>query len=292
MPKNPRRKNLKPTGKCIFCEGGAVPGNPMTGEHLWSDWMDRARLLPRGGEYFEFKTTVRRLTGETLDVFRRTRQGTANKKKIKVVCHNCNSGWMGTLEGNVQPYLTPLIKGTAITLDAKARQTISEWVFMKALVAEHNYYLDRPADPIFDQSVRTTFMDSRAIPQGVRMWIAMQNSAKWITGFHRFASGLGFTTTLPPPPIPATRTKNVQSVTWGIGRLLIYVSAATDLNVFGHFELDRTTPLSELWPLTPSDITWPPRFFVTDPFIDDLASALERFIKSDAVIQPSPTPSS
>jgi hypothetical protein len=88
MTKKPQRKNLKPAGKCIFCRDGAVPGNPMTGEHLWSDWMDRAALLPRGGdyaggaEYVEFKNTFRRRRNNTITSFNRMRQGTANTKKI------------------------------------------------------------------------------------------------------------------------------------------------------------------------------------------------------------------
>jgi hypothetical protein len=82
------------------------------------------------------------------------RQGTANTKKIKVVCQRCNSGWVGTLEGDVQPLLVPLIKGTSSALDAAARQIIAEWVVMKILVAEHISYLGHPADAIFDQSAR------------------------------------------------------------------------------------------------------------------------------------------
>jgi hypothetical protein len=88
------------------------------------------------------------------------RQGTANTKKIKVVCQRCNSGWMGTLEGDVQPLLVPLIKGTSSALDAAARQIIAEWIVMKILVAEHISYLGHPADAIFDQSARDTCSNS------------------------------------------------------------------------------------------------------------------------------------
>jgi hypothetical protein len=98
---------------------------------------------------------------------------------------------MGTLEGDVQPLLVPLIKGTSSALDAAARQIIAEWIVMKILVAEHISYLGHPADAIFDQSARDTFKQSRAIPDGLRIWIAMQRGEKWITGFHRHATGLG-----------------------------------------------------------------------------------------------------
>jgi|SRR5580704_15196014 hypothetical protein len=163
MAKHAKRQNLKPPGKCIFCLRGATPGNPMTGEHLWADWMDRANLLPRGGEYYEFKSIFKGQRDAT-SIFRRTRQGSANTKKLKVVCKDCNGGWMGGLETRVQPYLTPLIKGESIVLDAKMRQTIIEWIVMKILVAEHNAYLGHSADPIFDQDARTKFYELANYP--------------------------------------------------------------------------------------------------------------------------------
>src|SRR5580704_12654436 len=124
------------------------------------------------------------------------------------------------------------------------------------------------------------FMSSRIIPSGIRIWVALQNGRKWVTGFHRHATGLGFTTTLPPPPPPPGRPKNVQVVTWGIGKLLIYLNAATDPNVYDRLELNRIGPLLRLWPLTPHNIVWPAPFFVGDAYIDDLADALEEFVNA------------
>jgi hypothetical protein len=256
----------------------------MTGEHLWSDWMDGANLLPRGGEYVEVKSIFKGRRRDATSMFRRARQGAASTKKLKVVCEKCNNGWMSALEISVKPLLTPLIKGDPVVLDTQMREIIIEWIVMKVLVAEHNFYLGHPADPIFDQAARTRFMQSRAIPAGIRSWVAMQNGTKWVTGFHRHATGLGFTTTLPPPLPPPGRAKNVQVVTWGIGKLLIYLNATTDANVYGRLELNRMGPLLELWPLTPNNIEWPARFFVGDSYIDDLADALENFIVSGNVI--------
>lgn len=141
---------------------------------------------------------------------------------------------------------------------------------MKILVAEHISYLGHPADAIFDQSARDTFKQSRAIPDGLRIWIAMQRGEKWITGFHRHATGLGVSQTLPPPPHSVTRIENVQAVTWGIWRLLIYLSATTSPDVYPFLELDGSGPLNRLWRLDNNVIVWPPAVFVGDAFVDDL----------------------
>jgi hypothetical protein len=257
----------------------------MSGEHLWSDWMAKSNLLPRGGEYIEFKSTFKGRHKDAANIFKRTRQGTANTKKIKVVCHDCNNGWMSSLETDARPHLTQLITGDHIVLTDTVRMKIAEWVVMKVLVAEHSFYFDHPADPIFDQKARAEFRESRTIPAHFRIWIALQNGTKWVTGFHRYATGLGLTATLPPPPLRA-RTKNVQTVTWGIGKLLIYLNAVTDPAVHDRLELKRMEPLLGLWPLTSADVVWPPRFFVKDAYIDKLSMALEEFVISGNVILP------
>ncbi len=114
----------------------------------------------------------------------------------------------------------------------------------------------------------------------------MLHGTKWATGFHRHACILGFTSTLPPPTPDPTRPKNVQVVTWGIGRFLIYLNATIDPDVYERFVLSRVGPLLRLWPLTGQIISWPPAFFVTDAFVDDLSNALEDFISTGGVILP------
>jgi len=155
MPKRPRRQNLKPPGRCIFCGGGAVPGNPMSREHLWSDWMTAAKLLPHGGEHVEVRNVILGSARISVRSLTRTRQGEASTKKRRTVCQRCNNGWMSDLEESVQPILTPLIKGEKITLFPTMLLTLMQWLTLKVLVAEHNFYMGHPADPIFDQAVRT-----------------------------------------------------------------------------------------------------------------------------------------
>jgi hypothetical protein len=46
-----KRQNLKGPGKCLFCGGGAVPGNPMSKEHVWSDWI--GDIIPRAEYRYE-----------------------------------------------------------------------------------------------------------------------------------------------------------------------------------------------------------------------------------------------
>jgi hypothetical protein len=278
MPKQARPKNIKGPGKCIYCGGGAVPGNPMTREHLWSIWIDDANLLPKFVvQYVETAKKFRRYTGETKD-FHRERQGAPYNKTIKVVCQTCNSGWMGTIETAVQPILTPLIKGQKIRLTQAKRRTLTEWITLKMLVAEHSGYRDHELDPIFTQADRNAFMYGRMIPSGVRIYLVRQESIVWATGYKRHASGLGQEPPSFPPQKDPTGTKNVQAITWGLGRLLVYISAVTDPQIRPHFRFVKGPEFRRLWPLTQSDVNWPPPIRVDDAFVEDLAGALGRYL--------------
>jgi hypothetical protein len=261
----------------------------MTREHLWSTWMDKANLLPRGGEYVEFRNLVQGGSRIAVRVFTRVRQGSAATKKIKVVCKECNERWMSKIEDDAKPLLTPLITGGFSVLDAAMQTKIMEWITLKVLVADKNSFEGHPADPIYDQPVRDAFKQGLVIPEGFTVWITAQTGAKWVIGFHRHASTLGVTATLPPPPSPPpglATLKNVQVITWGIGKLLIHLSAISDRQLDGRFALSDGGPLLRLWPLSGKTIVWPPRYFVSDAYIDDLSEAMERFLTSGAVILP------
>lgn len=257
----------------------------MTREHLWSDWM--SSLLPIFvNEWFEFSNILRGKTRDVSNSYFRTLQGTPKNKTIKVVCKKCNTGWMSTLETSAQPWLKPLIKGEPVALGVMERIKITEWIFMKFLVTENTSFRTQAANPIFNKAVREEFMTRRTIPAGIRVLIALQNGVKWATGFHLHGTGLAFSNSLPPPPRdPALPTKTVQVLTWGIGRLLIYLVASTDPVVFQRLILQEAGPLISLWPISGSSaIVWPTHNIpVGDAYIDSLADAFQQFISSDEV---------
>ena len=284
----PVRIGLKGPGKCVFCQGGAVPGNPMTKEHLWSNWMsdEDKDLLPRIPAYVEFKHVLRGKFASLINRFERERQGSPNTKTVKAVCKNCNSGWMGTLETDVQPYLIPLMRGETIVLDTNARLVLTQWIFMKILVAEHNCYRGHPADPIYSQATRTAFMENRTIPDGVNIWIARQLPQKWRTGFHRHVTALGVSNSpvIPPHP-PAGVAKNIQAVTWGIAQLAVYFVGMTDPEVIAHVPLLGFNPFVTLWPVDGADITWPPPGQpLNDAGMDQVAEMLGKFLEGPTVL--------
>jgi hypothetical protein len=79
----------------------------MSGEHLWSDWI--TKVLPPMRHHFTLRDQfggVEQFTKTSLDL------------TAKVVCEQCNNGWMNDLENNeAKPALTDMIRyGNPVSL--------------------------------------------------------------------------------------------------------------------------------------------------------------------------------
>src|SRR5947208_778698 len=65
MPNRPRRANLKPPGKCIFCGGRGL-----TKEHMWADWL--RPYIPREMQEHRSASSIFSLTDVEEVITRRT----------------------------------------------------------------------------------------------------------------------------------------------------------------------------------------------------------------------------
>src|SRR5258705_10676263 len=134
------KRQRKPQRKCIFCGQGGTPGNQMSEEHLWSDWMHH--LLPQipgmrtvhGSRYF-------RMEGMSEEA--KERQGSAFTRRFRLVCQNCNSGWMSGVEGDAKPILIRLLQGQKTVLLKNDRTRLATWITLKTMVAD----AINPSDP-------------------------------------------------------------------------------------------------------------------------------------------------
>jgi hypothetical protein len=263
---------------CIFCGKGGTPGNPITPEHLWSDWMAEilSPMLPEDKD------------PEHTELYRRTRQGTVlvdsgvsnvrgrahRHKKIKAVCKLCNGGWMSIIEDATKPYLIPLIRGEATLLDWRARQMLTDWITLKLFIAEFN----TPGDQIYGRYDREYFMGWRVIPEYIRIWIGKHSSPlKWKTGIFRQSAGLA-PAGVPLPPRP--RPINAQTLTLGIGELLIHLTATSFAATYSILDtLGGDTPRCRLlWPIGGHNIRWPPFSTITEADADQIATDLDRIL--------------
>ncbi len=146
---------------CIFCRRR---GN-ITGEHVWAGWL--RPHLPKMTSFSSMEAT-------RSDFNRRIRVGDIQNRKLRIVCGQCNSGWMSDLQQRAKPLLLSLIQGEATALDAEAQKIVAGWIAMTITVAEY-----------FGKNITITLADRRHIrrtqtpPPLWKIWIAHFARGNW-----------------------------------------------------------------------------------------------------------------
>ncbi|MFC4609715.1 hypothetical protein ACFO9E_18120 [Streptomyces maoxianensis] len=217
---------------CVFCGG-----TPLTKEHVLPRWL-KVALDP---------------TVDRVRYIRLSRDGVQHhdapplNDQVKVVCSECNSGWMNQLEENVRKVLPDLIRGKRCTLDTEAQRALASWSLKTMLMFQHTHRREvRAAIPSSDFS---TFHQLR---QPTRSMLGR----------------LGFMNYPPDDSVPLVdtlcqgyRTAELGGVAWigtlKIGCMLVQIIRAPD--VADGYELTPYEALPSLRSMWPSDapIEWP-----------------------------------
>ena len=166
-----------PKEECAFCPSQATA----TGEHLWSDWINGI-LSDRIYQFKKVdakKLTVKNWEASELNL------------KSRVVCGQCNSGWMSQLDGSeAKPILRHLI------VDLGPRQLPIRWLislalfgFKTAVISDHVSIRNAP---FFSREQRHNFARTLQIPGGVYMWFGALST----TGKESSQAGMSY---LPSP---------------------------------------------------------------------------------------------
>ncbi len=106
---------------CVFCRR---EGQKLTLEHVYPDWLSGL-----------FNKSLKGINEVSRDDLHRVWQGKLFQHKVKLVCGDCNNGWMSTLESGVKDLLTSLAfthDGHALTEEGQRK--ISLWVQKTALI--------------------------------------------------------------------------------------------------------------------------------------------------------------
>ncbi|MET7351556.1 hypothetical protein [Streptomyces mirabilis] len=116
---------------CVFCGD-----SPLTNEHVLPQWLKSAfepSMLPR----------VRFV--KVTDTGARDHIAPLLNDQVKVVCANCNSGWMNDLEEGVRAFLPALIRGGLAILDPEEQHALTAWSLKTMLMYQHTH---RRADQV------------------------------------------------------------------------------------------------------------------------------------------------
>ena len=225
-------KNNKQAAHCVFCGNSGV-----TNQHVLPDWLKR--IVPRVRDTHPQILTWLSTgpTGEPL-VMSEThqRRGPFEARKVRIVCGQCNSGWMSRLESAAKPILAEMIRGNTINLDSTHQFTLAAWTVMTAIVAEYTHI---PTQAI-PASHRQHLMRTNQPPDGWRIWAGSYQGTDWKQRYRHHGSNY----------------HSVQFSTFVIGSLLIHaasISKPTFVPIFNGVE----SALVQIWPSSMLNIAWP-----------------------------------
>ncbi|MEU0525988.1 hypothetical protein [Streptomyces niveus] len=109
---------------CVFCGG-----TPLTKEHVLPRWL-KVALDPSMHRFRYIRLS---------DAGLQHHDAPPLNDQVKVVCAECNNGWMNRLEEDVRHFLPALIRGSSCTLDARAQQALSSWALKTLLMFQYTH---------------------------------------------------------------------------------------------------------------------------------------------------------
>lgn len=175
-----KKAKERPHATCMFCD---FVGE-LSKEHILPHWM-RPHLPGYEGVYYEGKTWRRDTsTGEELPPQVHIGKGTGEHRSqtLRVVCTECNNGWMSQIVNDVKPAIEPLMLGDWGNLSVDVQRSIATWF------ALHNMVYERSWDSlkITSDADRLKFKEDRDPGPRRFIWIAKTSDGSAIPTFARF----------------------------------------------------------------------------------------------------------
>ncbi len=235
-------------GKCFW---PSCPNPAESGEHLFTDWLNR--VLPSGVDWTFVETSY----GTVVD------RGTSRRpatRKFKVVCATCNTEWMSRLTDATKAVVEPMVLGQATKLPMENQLTIASWIAMKAYVWEEHTGTRASTDE--DREI--LFRELR--PSG--------NTRVRIAAYHnpgRLEASFTYFPAFGDPPYYRDARGYVCTVT--LGALIIQALGRPDSKYRPFEQVGVTRDVSvEIWPPIINGAQWPPRVVLSPTTREDFAT--------------------
>jgi hypothetical protein len=228
---------------CAFCGEERT----LTREHVWPNWL--LKRMPTPAPSLRRKRNLGTVDIFGADTLRTRDEGPErNSQLVRVVCADCNAGWMSSVEADVK--LESLIDGKSHVLNASDQQLLAFWATRTTMMVE---YTDDGSRVTSDAQRRFLFDNSaERLPSPERLvWLATVDDGKpgALGYWHRVAGAAQRGQLLVPGARP-----NLSQTTFQIGRRV--------LSVWGH-ALNRVLEYDDppghvrrIWPL-PTLLAWP-----------------------------------
>jgi len=255
--------------RCIFCDGAS--GTSLSKEHVFPAWL--RRVFPRSPTDTHTHGTVSWIDlaqgGLAPVTNQRQRQGQASTRKVRVVCEQCNNGWLSAMEVRTKPLLLGLMQGERIELGPEEYLLLATWAAKTIMTAE---FIDGSRIAIPPQARHALMQCLCPPPQGWWIWIAGYAGTEWITGIYHFVTRLNRS----EADLKTPDTLNLQSTTIGLGHLVIHAISTSIPDLSFALGNPGASDLKAIWPLSATSISWPPLRLLADDDVNLIKQNVER----------------
>jgi hypothetical protein len=241
--------------QCIFCL--ERPSN-MTEEHVWGDWV--TSHLPRTMNKHNHANVYVPRPGQPDAPDVRIRAGDPLSSQVKVVCGDCNSGWLNRIQQVARPLLLPLFEGAEHKMDADAQAKIATWITMATMTGE---FLSRDPKRIAVNQVDRTWLKAQSkAPSNWCVWIGRYQWQRSMPQWTHLSSHVLNTDTLPDALNGEIDRPNTQTTTFCLGEMFAFAMSSEFPEIPRGWDW-RTVPsanfkLHWIWPMKQPEVTWPP----------------------------------
>jgi hypothetical protein len=259
--------------RCIFCDRPRKPTN----EHIWAKWV--RKLIPRdpAAPKRTLHTTGLSVVDENGQVRSSlnlrgnlARSGEMLDRKLRVVCGDCNNGWMNDLQKRVRPFLEPRIQNDwSEPLAEIGQAAIAAWATMFTMVVEQ---ADPPTIAI-SQEDRSTFKTTH---EPLRGWLIFLGRNTGVPGkFYHQAFGIEGPGWLQED---RPRMHNTQITTFTVGGILLQTMSSQidyfETTVFTKMAMPGSTEqyadslgFCRIWPPRSSQVSMPAKVYSDQDFV-------------------------
>jgi hypothetical protein len=195
--------------------------------------------------------------GQPKTIHGRTSGGRPTLEYTTKVCERCNNEWMNRIDENAMPFLTPMIEGRPVVLDADAQATIAVWA-MKVVVTARS----EPNNPLHIDASWTDWLYNNQSPiPNWYVWIGKYiGTAPWWYNPQDVRVQLGPGSAPPAPWIDFIQDHGVLA-TLVIGYVVVQVFGVGGSGVLlGPTE----AAFPQIWPNAGATLTWPPAEHIDD----------------------------
>lgn len=237
---------------CVFC------GKPnLSKEHIWPRWLTKRGALPHAIKHNQ--DIIYSGDGEQVNFRRLIKNGAIHQRRLRIVCVDCNIGWMSNIVEAARPIADDLINDRNRVLSVPDQTKLSSFIAISFIIAE---FTDLPTRSIPDQDLRH-LMQSGTPPLHWTISVG-RHEGEDPSAYRHFGFRAYDHAEVRAPQVPAYG--QVSTVYFGA---MILQAASSTLRTFAINYRANGIPagFQQIWPAT-GNIHWPAELSYHDDTID------------------------